>query len=119
MILASIEKISDFSQGIKIKVKGGNIETIFNMILYKSKVVHVEDGILKVSSIRKNINAHTRKENNCGDDFSMVILYGEHLGDTTIDSNTYLMINIILESRYLVLSYIHIGLHTGDEKYRI
>ena len=59
------------------------------------------------------------EKKNCGDESSMVILYGEHLGDTTIDSNIYLMRNIILESRDLVLSYLHIGIYTGDAKYRI
>ena len=37
-----------------MKIKGGNIGTMCNMIPYKSKVVYVEYGILKVSFIRKN-----------------------------------------------------------------
>ena len=56
---------------------------------------------------------------NCGDDSSTVSLYDGHLGDTIIAVNTDIIINIILESRNLVLSYLRIGLHTGDEKYRI
>ena len=44
-----------------MKIKGGNIETMYNMIPYKSKVIHVDDGILKVSSIIDNINADSRK----------------------------------------------------------
>ena len=36
------------------------------MILYKSKVIHVEDGILKVSSIRKNRNAYLGKKTTVG-----------------------------------------------------
>ena len=30
---------------MRIKVKGDNIEMVYNMILYKSKVMHVEDNI--------------------------------------------------------------------------
>ena len=55
----------------------------------------------------------------CGDDFSKVILYDDHLDDTIIDGNTDLSGNIILESRDLVLSYLHIGIHTDYAKYRI
>ena len=49
----------------------------------------------------------------------MVILYDGHLGDTIISGDTDIKGNIIMESRDSVLSYIHIGLHTGNEKYRI
>ena len=49
----------------------------------------------------------------------MVLLDGDHLGDTIISGNTDISRNIILESRDLVLSYLHIGLHSGDEKYGI
>ena len=49
----------------------------------------------------------------------MVLLYGRHLGDNIIHGNTDLSVNIILESRDLVLSYLHIGLQTSDAKYRI
>ena len=56
---------------------------------------------------------------NGGDDSSVVLLYGRHLSDTIISKNTYLSGNIIMESRYLVPSYVNIGLHTGNEKYRI
>ena len=55
----------------------------------------------------------------CGDDFSMVLLYDENLGDTIIARNTDLSWNIITESIYLVLSSLHIVPHTGDAKYRI
>ena len=53
-----------------------------------------------------------KKLKNCGDDYSMDLLYGGHLGDTIISGNTDLIVNIILEIRYLVLSYLHIGLPT-------
>ena len=49
----------------------------------------------------------------------MVLLYDEHLGDTIISGNTDVSRNIIMESRDLVLYYIHIGLHNGYAKYRI
>ena len=49
----------------------------------------------------------------------MVLLYDEHVGDTIIAGNTDLSGNIIMESIYLVLSYLHIGIHTGDAKYMI
>ena len=49
----------------------------------------------------------------------MVILYDKYLCDTIISGNKYLRGNIIMEIRDLVLSSIHIGIHTGDEKYRI
>ena len=82
-------------------------------------MIHAEDDIINVSSIRKNRIAYPRKENNCDDDSSMVILYEEHLGDTIISGNTDLIINIIMESRDLILSYLHIGINTGNEKYSI
>ena len=44
----------------------------------------------------------------------MVLSHDGHLGDTIIAGNTYIRRNIIMESRDLVLSYIHIDLHTGD-----
>ena len=46
----------------------------------------------------------------------MFLPYDEHLGDTIISGNTDLRVNIILESRYLALSYLRIGLHAGDAK---
>ena len=53
-------------------------------------------------------------QNNCGDESSMVLLYDGHLGDTIIDGNTEPSGNIIIKSIELVLSYPHIGIHTGD-----
>ena len=69
---------------------------MYNMIPYESKVIHVEDGILNLSPIRKNRNTYHRKIKNCGDDSIIVILYGNHLGDTIIAGNTDLSGNIIL-----------------------
>ena len=56
---------------------------------------------------------------NCGDDSSMFLLCGGHLGDTIVDGNTDLSGNIILKSGYLVLSYLYFGLHNGYAKYSI
>ena len=44
------------------------------MIPYKSKVVHAEEDIIHLYPIRQKINSYTRKENNCGDDYIMVLL---------------------------------------------
>ena len=49
----------------------------------------------------------------------MVLLYEEPLGDTRVAGNTDIRGNIIMETKDLVLSYLHIGLHTGDAKYTI
>ena len=49
----------------------------------------------------------------------MVLLYHGNLCDNIIAGDTYLGVNVIMESRDLFLSYIHISLHTGDVKYRI
>ena len=69
---------------------------MYNMIPYKSKVIHVDDGILKVSSIIKNINVYPRKETNCGNESIVVLLYDKDFGDTIIAGNTDLTKNIIL-----------------------
>ena len=53
---------ADFSWYIKIKFKGDNIETMYNIIPYKSKVIHVKEYILNFSSIRQKINSYPRKE---------------------------------------------------------
>ena len=49
----------------------------------------------------------------------MVLLYERHLGDTIISGDIYLIGNIIMESIDLVISYLNIGLHTGNAKYGI
>ena len=92
---------------------------MYNTKPYKSKVIHVEGNILNLSPIIQNRNAYPRKENNCGDDYSMVLLDDEHLSDTITTGNIDLNGNGILETSNSVLFYIHIGLHTGDTKYRI
>ena len=48
----------------------------------------------------------------------MDLLYEKDLGDTIISGNKDLRGNRIMESTVLVLSYLHIDLHTGDAKYR-
>ena len=56
---------------------------------------------------------------NCRDESSIVNLDDNHLGDTIIAGGTNFNDNSITETRDLVLSFPHIGLHTGDEKNRI
>ena len=47
----------------------------------------------------------------------MVLLYDGHMGDTIIYRNTDLSVNVIMENRDLVLSYLHMGIRTGDATY--
>ena len=81
--------------------------------------MHYEDDILNVFPTSEKINSYTRKGNNCDDDYSMVLLDEKNLGDTIIYGNAYLIDNPILEIRNLVLSSIHIDLHTVDAKLNI
>ena len=64
---------------------------------------------------RHHRDTHPRKENNCGDESSMVLLYDKHLCDTIIAGNTDLTSNNIPEYRYSVLP----SLHISGAKYRI
>ena len=52
---------SDISWSIRIKVKGDNIETMYNMILYNWKVMQIGYDILNLSPIIQNINEYPRK----------------------------------------------------------
>ena len=72
---------------------------MYNMIPHKSKAMHVEDDIINFCPIRQKINSYTRKEKNACDYSSMVLLYGEHLGDIIIAVNTDLKVNRIMEIR--------------------
>ena len=49
----------------------------------------------------------------------MALLDDENLGYTIIDINKDISVNSIMESRDLVLSSLHIGLHAGYKKYMI
>ena len=49
----------------------------------------------------------------------MDLLYDKHLGDIIISGDKDLRGNRIMDSRGLVLSYLHIDIHTGDAKYRV
>ena len=89
---------------MKIKVEGVNIETMCSTIPYKSNVMHFEGDIQNVSPIRQNRNAYPRKENNCGDVSSMVLLNSENLGNTIISVNIYLSRNNIPEMVHSILS---------------
>ena len=64
-------------------------------------------------------NENEKHKKNCGDNSGMVLLYDGELGDTIIACDIDLIRNIILKIRYLVLSYLHIGLHTRDVIYWI
>ena len=48
------------SLSIKMNTKGGNMEIVYNMVAYKSKVIHVENYTLNSSPIRHNSNAYPR-----------------------------------------------------------
>ena len=89
------------------------------MVPYESKVMNVEDDILNFFPIRQNRKDYTRKYKNWGDESRMIIIDDGHLCDTVIADNIDLIRNNILESRYLVLSYLQIGLHTADANYSI
>ena len=73
---------------------------MYNMIPYKSRVMHVEDDTLMLYPIIYIINAYPRLYNKCGDDSSMVILDDEHLCDTITVGNTYIRSINVPESRY-------------------
>ena len=95
------------------------MEKMYNIIPYKLKVMHAEENMLNLSPIRQKINAYPSKEKNCGDDSGMVIIDEEHLVDAIISWKIDLKGNMMMNSRYLVVSSLYIGLHAGDIKYRI
>ena len=107
------------SWNILIKVRGGNIASVSNILPYKSKVIHVEDYILNFDPLIQNINYYPREENNCGDDSSMSLLNYYHFWDTIIAGNIYLSSNDILGIIDSALSSLHVGIPIGDAKYRI
>ena len=55
-----------FPEILKIKVKGDNIATMYNMVPYKSKVTHVEYDTLNLSPIKNNRKYFPREDKNCG-----------------------------------------------------
>ena len=77
--------------------------------------MHVEDDILNISPIINNRNAYPRGDKNGGDDSSMILLDDIHVDEAVTPKNTPPISNNITESRYLVLS----SLHIDDPKYRI
>ena len=104
----------DFSWSIKLEVKRDNIATMYNMVPYKLKVMHVEYDTLICFPIIKNRNSYPKEENNCVDESVMVLLYDEHLCENIIAWNTYIRGSGILESRDSVISSLYIGLHIGN-----
>ena len=85
------------------------------MIYYKLKVMHDEYYKLNFSPTRHNRKAYPKEENNLGDDSSMFLAGYGNLCDTIIAANIYLVRNNILQSIFLILSYLRIG----GAKYRI
>ena len=77
---------------------------MYNVVPYKSKLIHVEDDIINLSPIKQNINNYLRKKNNCGEESSMALLDDNQLCDTIIVGNTDMSGNNITEIRHLVLS---------------
>ena len=49
------------------------MEIVYNIVAYKSKVIHVEYDTLNVYPIRNKINAYPMEWNNCVD-YSITIL---------------------------------------------
>ena len=49
---------AEFSWSNKVKVKGVNIATMYNMVPYKSEVMNVEEYILNFPHIIQNRNAY-------------------------------------------------------------
>ena len=88
---------------------------MYNVVPYKPKVMHIDNDLLNLPPIRNKRNFYPRKEKNCGDDFSTIIIDDDNLCDTIISRNTDLRRNNIPESIYLVLS----SLHIGGAKYRV
>ena len=82
---------------------------MYNMIPYKSKVMHIEDNIMFFSPTIYNINDYPQEEINFGDYSSMVFQDDGHLCDTIISDNTDLISNNVPEICDPFLSYIHIG----------
>ena len=54
------------------------------MVVYKLKVINVEDDTLNFSTIIQNINAYPREENKCGDDYRTFLTDDGNLCDTLI-----------------------------------
>ena len=71
--------------------------------------MHVEYYILHLSPIKHNINYYPSEDNKWGYEPSMFLIDDGHLCDIFISDNTDHNKNNSPESRYLVLSSLHIG----------
>ena len=87
----------------------GNTEITYNMVAYKSRVIHVEYDTLNFCPTIYNRNAYPEEYNNCLYDYSAVLIYEGHLGENIIPEHTYPSSNKIPESRDSVLFSLHIG----------
>ena len=68
---------------------------MYIMVPYKLKVKNVEDDKINFSPIRQNIKYCPRKDNNCGDESSMVILDDGQLRGPVIYENIDIISNKI------------------------
>ena len=80
---------------------------VYNMVAYKSKVMHVEDYTLNSSPIRHDSNAYPREYINGSDYSSRFLPDYRHLCETVIPENIYIISNNITESRYSVIPSPH------------
>ena len=64
---------SNNSCSIHIKGSEENISTVYNMVTYKLKVLHVDDDTQKFFPITQNDCIYHRLDNDCGDGYSTVI----------------------------------------------
>ena len=75
------------------------MEIVYNMVAYKSKVMHVKYDTINFSSIRYNRNANPREDNNGSKDSSKFLSDYRHLRETVIHENIHLSRNNITEIR--------------------
>ena len=101
--------LDKFSCSIKIKVKEDNISIFYNMLAYKSKLVHAEDNTLNFSPIRNNGSFCPMLYNNFCDYFDNVLPYYLCRCSTGLHMKDVLRINSIPTSTYSVLSSLRIG----------
>ena len=86
----------------------GNTEITYNMVAYKSRVIHVEYDTLNFCPTIYNRNAYPEEYNNVGYDSSMILIYYGNMGDTVIPENKYISSNNIHDSRDFFLFSIQI-----------
>ena len=90
------------------------MEIVYNLVAYKSKVMHIEDDTLKLSPIRQK-RKPPREDNNGSDDSSIFLTDDRHLHETAILDNIDLGSNNITE----IIDSSLPSYHISGEKYRI